>query len=519
MYDLVLINGNVITMDPSTPLSGLVAVRGERIAIVSPATGRCVGPPPEATRTIDCAGKTVIPGFIDAHCHVGAYAQGLVSLGLSPRDGVDSMASIRERVRRFCEGKPPGTWVRGRGYDEFHLAEGRHPNRWDLDEAAPLHPVRLTHRSGHAVVLNSLALKEVGITSETGDPPEGYIDRDLGTGEPTGLLFGIGDFLARRIPPADAHEMGEALANASGKLLSLGITSVQDASAHNGLRQWRLFGEWKRRAIFAPRVTMMMGQEGFAEWRQEAYPVYTPEHQLRLGGVKIMVTEATGSLHPSPQILREMILSIDEAGLQAVVHAVEEPAIGAACDAIEHASYAHRSCGRRHRIEHCSVCPPSLMTRMGGLAITVVTQPTFIYYNGDRYLSTVPDEQQPYLYPIRSMLHSAIPVAFSSDFPISEPGPLQGICAAVTRETENGRTLLSEERVEAMEALRMHTSAAAEAAFEEDVKGSITPGKLADLVVLSEDPTKVDASRIKEIKVEMTILGGKVVWSGPCTGD
>jgi len=512
MYDLVLLNGNVITMDPSTPRAGLVAIQGERIALVSP-SAQSVEPSAGAARTIDCAGKTVVPGFIDAHCHVNAYAQSLVSLGLSPRDGIDSVASIRERVRSLCERKAPGTWVRGRGYDEFHLAEARHPNRWDLDAAAPLHPVRLAHRSGHAHVLNSLALKEVGITFETGDPPQGYIDRELGTGEPTGILFGMGDFLAERIPPVDEHEMGEALALGSRKLLSLGITSVQDASAHNDLRQWELFREWKRRAIFAPRVTMMMGLKGFAEWQKEAYPRLIQEHQLRLGGVKIMVTEATGSLHPSPEMLREGLLSIDGAGLQAVVHAVEESVIGAVCDAVEYALSAHGSRDHRHRIEHCSVCPPSLMKRIHELAITVVTQPTFVYYNGDRYLSTVSDEQQPCLYPIRSMLQSGIPVAFSSDFPIAEPGPLVGICAAVTRGTEKGRTLLPEEGVEAMEALRMHTAGAARAAFEEDVKGSVTPGKLADLVVLSGDPTAVDAARIKEIEVEMTILGGKVVWN------
>lgn len=512
MYDLVLLNGNVITMDPSMPKAGLVALRGERIAHVSPGS-RLDCLPAGAARTIDCTGKTVVPGFIDAHCHVNAQAQSLVALGLSVRDGVDSVAAIGERVRDFCRGKNPGTWVRGRGYDEFYLAERRHPNRWDLDQAAPLHPVRLTHRSGHAHVLNSLALKEVGITIETGDPPEGFIDRELGTGEPTGILFGMGDFLAGRIPPPDEHQMGEAVRLASRKLLSLGITSVQDASAHNGLHQFGEFGEWKGRAVFVPRVTMIMGLRGFAEWQRNAYPGQVPEHQLRLGGVKIMVTEAIGSLHPGRESLDEMLLSIEEAGLQAVVHAVEEPAIGAVCDAIEHALSAHGRRDHRHRIEHCSVCPPSLRERIRDLAAFVVTQPGFLYYSGDRYLADVPDGQQPYLYPIRSMLESDIPVAFGSDFPIAQPGPLVGICAAVTRGTERERTLLPEEGVEAMEALRMHTFSAARAAFEEDEKGSLTPGKLADLVVLSEDPTAVEPRRIKEIEVEMTILGGEVVWS------
>ncbi len=512
MYDLVLFNANVVTMDPSMPRAGLVAVQGERIAHVS-LSGRFDRPFAGAVRTIDCGGKTVLPGFIDAHCHINAYAQSLVALGLSPRDGVESIASIRERIRDFCKGKAPGTWVKATGYDEFYLAEARHPNRWDLDVAAPLHPVRLTHRSGHAHVLNSLALKEVGITFETGDPPEGFIDRELRTGEPTGILFGMGGFIARRIPPPDERDMGEALALASRRLLSLGITSVQDASAHNDLRQWRLFGEWKRRAIFAPRITMMMGPKGFAEWRRKDYPRPRPELQLRLGGVKIMVTVATGSLYPSRERLEEMLLSIEEAGLQAVVHAVEEPVIGAVCDAIGHAVSARTVRDHRHRIEHCSVCPPSLLQRILDVGITVVTQPTFVYYNGDRYLSTVPDDGKRYLYAIGSMLKSGVPVAFSSDFPISEPGPLVGIYAATTRRTERGRTILPGEGVEAIEALRMHTSSAAMAAFEEDVKGSVTPGKLADLVVLSEDPTAVSPQRIKDIAVEMTIVGGEVVWS------
>jgi predicted amidohydrolase YtcJ len=172
-----------------------------------------------------------------------------------------------------------------------------------------------------------------------------------------------------------------------------------------------------------------------------------------------------------------------------------------------------RARDHRHRIEHCSVCPPPLLQRIRDSGITVVTQPTFVYYNGDRYLSTVPDGEQPYLYPIGSMLESGVPVAFSSDFPISEPGPLVGIYAATTRKTERGRTILPGEGVEAIEALRMHTSSAARSAFEEDVKGSVTPGKLADLVVLSEDPTAVDPGRIKDIDVEMTIVGGEVVWS------
>ena len=512
MYDLVLLNANVITMDPSMPRARLVGVRGGRIVEVSK-EGRVDTTDALGTKTIDCGGRTVLPGFIDAHCHVAAYAQSLAVLGLSPRDNIDSIAGIQDRISEACQGRAPGAWVRGRGYDEFSLSEQRHPDRRDLDAAAPLHPVKLTHRSGHAHVLNSLALKEVGITAETGDPPGGLIDRHARTGEPTGILFGMGGYLARRAPPLDDREMEEGLSLASRKLLSFGITSVQDASAHNDLRKWRRFGDWIGRALFTPRVTMMMGLKGFLAWQEQAYPPFVERDRLKVGGVKIVATETTGSLYPDQKTLGENLQAIHASGLQAVVHAVEEPVIEAACLAIEHAQTAHPPRDHRHRIEHCSVCPPSLVKRIRDQGIIVVTQPSFIYYNGDRYLSTVPERQQRYLYPIGSLAARGVPVAFSSDFPVSEPNPLAGVYAAAFRQTKAGRSVLPEEGVGMFEALRMYTLSAAESAFEEKEKGSIALGRLADLVVLGEDPFEADAARVKDIPVEMTIMNGEVVWS------
>jgi hypothetical protein len=513
MHDLILLNGKVITMDPALPEARCVAIRGGRIvevAFAQPSSAMGKG-----IRTIDIGGRTVLPGFVDAHCHLAAFAESLVSLSLSPQEGVDSIATIQDRIRGFCEGRAPGTWVRGRGYNEFYLAEKRHPCRRDLDAAAPAHPVKLTHRSGHAHVLNSLALKLAGITAESGDPPGGMIDRAPDTGEPTGILYGMGGYLAQRIPPIDEQEIERGLAGVNERLLSCGITSVQDASAHNDLRQWKRFEGWKARGILGPRITMMMGLAGFGEWKRRPYSTRVGEDQLRLGGVKIVVDEVTGSLHPERKKLNRRVSEIHRAGLQAAIHAVEEPVIEAACDAIEYALRALPRPDHRHRIEHCSVCPPSLVSRLRGLGIAVSTQPAFVYYNGDQYLKTVPERQRQHLYPIGTMIKRGLLVAAGSDAPIADPNPLVGVCAANTRGTAKGASLLPKEGTTVFEALRMYTLSAAKAAFEEGLKGSMTPGKLADLVVLNADPQESGADRLKDVLVDMTIIGGEVVWERP----
>jgi predicted amidohydrolase YtcJ len=511
MSDLIFYNANVITMDPACPKAELVAVENGCITAVSNNTViRKLKN--EKAEVMDCKGKTVIPGFIDAHCHLAAFAEGLVSIDLSPQEGTRSLADMRGKIRTFCANRPQDTWIRGKGYNEYYLEEKRHPNRHDLDKAAPLHPVKLTHRSGHAHVLNSLGLKLVGITAESGDPPDGLIDRDLETGELTGILFGMGNYLAKRIPALDDDEMRKGVRLANDKLLSLGITSLQDATSHNDIRCWNMFRQWKSEAIFRPEVTMMLGVKGFDEYKKQMYQFCDGVNGLRVGGVKIIIHEITGDLEPSQKRLNEMVFEIHKAGFQAVLHAVEERTIEAACDAIEYALKQLPRHDHRHRIEHCSVCPPALAKRIGDLGIMVVTQPAFLYYGGDRYLATVPPEQLKDLYTIGRLIKNNIKVAGSSDFPIVKPNPFIGIYAAVTRISENGKPVLPEEGMERLEALRMFTQMAAAASFEEQTRGSITVGKAADLVVLNDDPTKVSAAEIKSIKVEMTVINGEIVY-------
>ncbi len=504
--DIILKNARVITMDATRPAAGTVAIEGDSITFVGEG-GEAETRAGAGTRVIDCGGRTVAPGFNDAHIHLFSLVRQLLSVDLSP-ESVRSIEDIKEKIREKERTTPPGTWVSGTGYNEFYLAERRHPTRQDLDEAAPLHPVVLSHRSLHICALNSAALRLVGITADTEEPPGGRIERDLETGEPNGVLTGMLGYIHSEVMPAltDA-ELDAGLKQVDRLFLSNGITSVQDATVSNNLERWEKVCGFVLNEKLRSRVTLMAGAPYWKDFRGAGLTTGSGDNLMRVGAVKIMVEE-----RPDQAELKELALEIHKAGFQTAFHAVAESSVAAAVTALENADSHEPVKGRRHRIEHCGECPPQLLERIKKLGAVIVTQPPFIYYSGERYLATVPESQQPWLYRIKSPLEKGVIVAGSSDTPVVPINPMAGIYAAVTRKAENGQTLLPEEAVTADEALKLYTVNAAYASFEEKIKGSITPGKLADIVVLSGDPTAVPPEKIKDIKVEMTIIGGEVVW-------
>jgi len=511
LSDLLLVNANVITMNPAFPRAKIIRIRNGEIASVSaddtPSLRKCTS---SKNEVIDCQGKTVVPGFIDPHCHLLSYAYSFVTLDVGPRN-VSSISDIQNLVRKASQELPPGTWIKGRGYDEFYLAEKRHPTRWDLDAASPAHPVRITHRSGHAQLLNSLALERVGISDETGDPPDGLIDRNITSGEPTGLLYGMDTTIARFVSATQNNLVEEGIRLAGRALAAQGITSIHDCSSRNDPSRLDLFRAWQQRGYLPQRVSMVLGWEAFQKI-QERQGTTRGDDLVRIAGVKIIIHEITGQLSPSQSELNEMVLQIHQAGYQAVLHAIEVKPIMAACTAIEHALKVSPAAAHRHRIEHCSVCPPALAKRLASARIMVVTQPAFVYYNGERYLRTVPKGDLKHLYPVSTLMRHGVKVAGSSDFPVVPPNPLIGIYAAVTRRAENGEYILPKERITPLEALSLFTNNAASATCTETTRGSISPGKLADLAILSGDPTSLPEEAIKDIQVDMTIINGQVIW-------
>ena len=499
----------MITLDSARPRAWAVAIRERHILAVgdAPDMEAVTGP---GTHTLDMAGATVVPGFNDAHCHLLGLVQGLLSVDVS---AAGSIPEIQGLLRGRSADVPPGQWIVATGYDDFQLKEGRHPHRRDLDQAAPSHPVRLLHRTGHAWALNSAALERLDIRIDTEEPPGGLMERELDTGEPSGVLFGMADFLRERLPPLGEAELREGVQRASDAFLAVGITSIQDTSQASGPEQWHLFKDLKREGHFAPQLTAIVGFPALDLLAQEAHTPATLEADAPcLWGVKIVLEEATGRLNPSPEELDFQVSRAHALGIPVAIHAVEQEAVEAAASALERVLHADPR-SLRHRIEHCAECPPPLQQRLARLRVTVVTQPPFIYYRGDKYLSQVLPEVLPYLYPTGSLLRAGLRVAGSSDAPVVPFNPLTGIYAAVTRRTEGGGVVALGEAVTPEQALALYTTGAAHAAGEEERKGSISPGKLADLTVLSADPTAVPPDEIRDIRVTMTILGGKVTFS------
>ena len=338
------------------------------------------------------------------------------------------------------------------------------------------------------------------------------MERDLENGEPTGVFHGLGDFLSRVIPPLDDSQLDMGVKLAAQELVSCGITTIHDSSSRNDMNRWCSFERWKKNGSLRCRIIMMLGLKGFEEYEADRFSSTMGKNHLRSGGVKIMLDETTGKLYPSQEVLNELVLSIHKMGLQVAIHAVEETTVEAACNAIEYALKILPRSDHRHRIEHCSVCPPELTERIASLESVVVTNPAFVYFSGERYLKTVSAHQFNYLYPINSLMKKGVRVAAGSDAPVAPVDHLSGVYGAVTRKAQSGEVILVEEGITSHEALRLYTDIAASSSFEEDLKGIIAPDNLADLVVLGADPTAVPVEEIRETLVEMTILDGEVVY-------
>jgi predicted amidohydrolase YtcJ len=522
--DLLLTNARVLTLEPGQPVAEAVAARGETIVAVGGNAQVASLRGPE-TRVVDCREHVLLPGFNDAHCHLLALAASLTGVDCGS-DKAASIEGLKQAIRVRAERTLPGSWIRGFGYDDLALAERRHPTRWDLDQAAPHHPVRLDHRSGHATVLNSLGLELAAIHRETPDPEEGVIERDESSGEPTGLLLELAGFLRRRLGRVRGqHELDEGVASLDEMLLQYGITSVQDAGPGNDLARWEAFRGLKESGRLTCRVTMMAGVNCLEEFKAVGLSWGSGDDWLRLGHAKAMVTLTTGAMHPDLAELEELVMQAHRAGFPVAVHAVEQEAVSAVARTLQEEKGGGKAgdglphlTRSKDRIEHCSECPPKLLKQVKSCGAMVVTQPGFIYWNGDRYLERVEPGLWPYLYPAGALAAARIPVAFGSDAPVIDPNPWPAIYSAVTGNTRTGRSLSEDkkqgyrQKLSVMAALERYTRGGTCAEGSSHHKGTIKAGKLADLALLDADPTKVELSRLKDIKAVLTVLGGRVVW-------
>ena len=495
-------------MSPAQPRAEAVALAGDRIVWVGSSDDAKLFVR-SGTTVVDCVGGTLLPGFHDAHMHLLAYASTLASVDCGP-GAVPSINELKSAIRRRASITPEGNWIRATGYDETSLSEGRHPTRWDLDDAAPSHPLRLDHRSGHGCVLNSAALALVGIHDSTDEPPGATIVRDLRSGQPSGLLLEMSDYLDDRIPSPPVEEIENSVRRASRILLSHGVTSIQDATHRNSIQRWEFSGKLRSSIEDMPRITMMPGFHHLEEFTRSGLSFGSGDSWLRIGHAKLMVTASSGHQTPTHDELCRAVSSCATSGFPAAIHAVERESIISAAESIQSAT-ATSGAVLRHRIEHCSEGTPDVIESVARSSAWVVTQPGFVHHSGDRYLKTVESSLLPHLYPVGALARAGVRLAFGSDAPVADPNPMPAICAAVTRLTDQGRHLGSGQAVGLFDALAAYTVGAAASSCLEDSLGTIAPGMLADMVLFGEDVTSAEPERIRNMRPAMTVLGGKVI--------
>ncbi len=508
--NFLLFNARILNLEPSQPHATAVAIKDGRITAVGSEKDLAYLAGAKTLR-LDCHGMTLIPGFHDAHCHLFSLASRLQQLDC----GLDIASSITDLVRLIshkARQTPPGRWVRASGYDEHLLKEARHPTAADLDRAAPDHPVRLDHRTGHATVLNTAAMNLLGIGPNFQGPAHSVVLRD-DSGSPSGVFFEMTPEISRMMRPfRNKDEFQDSVLDANNLLLSKGITAIQDAGHNNGIEQWRTFRRLKQEGTLTPRVTMMIGLPHADDEELRNADCMVGNEGLRFGAVKVMLTSTAGVLHPELKELSEITLHHHRKGRQLAFHAIEAESVVAASHAIAAASRANQLADHRHRIEHCAEGPAEILRMVKGSGAMVVTQPGFVYHHGAKYLDHVDPGLVPQLYPLASLDDAGINWAAGSDAPVTLPDPLLHVQAAVTRHTSDGRSIGPSQAVSANRALNAWTIDAARSCFLEEQMGSIRPGKYADLVLLSNDPIQTPPEDIGNIEVQMTIIGGRVVW-------
>jgi predicted amidohydrolase YtcJ len=539
--ELLVEDADIVTMASGAAAgrARCLLVRDGRIAAVGPAEQVRAAAGPDA-RVVRLDGATVLPGLIDAHCHVSDV--GYLAAGADCRQpSAPDIPAIQARLREAAGRTPPGAWVTGSGYVEYQLREGRHPTRAELDAAVPDRPAVLYHTSLHACVLNSAALAEAGFADGQPDPPGGAFGRDA-TGRLDGVLFEGPMFaLFERNFRSDLARMSAAqraalMQGAGQHFAALGVTAACDADVRrdtltafaeadgHGVLPMRIYGlvvhdqvDWLLESGLRGRHSDRLTADAVKIWADGGMSSRT----AAIHGSYPVPPYGSGILSFSPGELTGMVGDFAGRGFQVCIHAQGDRAIEAVLEAYAAVLGEEEADGnpRRHRIEHAGAMYPALTARAAQLGIVVASQPGFLSTLGDGFAAAFPQSSDQ-LYAFASWRRAGLQVAGSSDAPVITANPLTGIRDAVLRRTAAGQVLGPGERVTAQDALAMYTRAAAFAMHREDEIGSLEPGKLADFVVLDASPLAVDPERICDIQVLATVVGGTPVYqpSGQFSG-
>ena len=535
-------NGTILTMDSGGSQAQALAVRGGTILAVG-TDAEVMALADQHTVVTDLRGRTMLPGFIDGHSHfvsAGLMAATQIDLSSPPVGGVKNIAEIKELIRAKAAETPKGEWILGFGYDDTGLEDKRHPLASDIDEAAPEHPVLLRHVSGHLSSCNSLALAKANYTKDTPDPVGGVIRRDE-HGNPNGVLEEppAREPVFRHIPAPTEADWMEGIKAACAAYTAKGVTTAQDGFTATGdwnaLKRAHELGLLRNRVQILPGVSRM--DIDTFNTRVSGTPL-TADGKISLGAVKHLVDGSLqcytgclsnpyhkiiydlpdghlwrGYIQENPQGFIDRIVALHREGWQIAIHGNGDEAIQLILDAYEEAQKRYPRADARHIIIHCQTVREDQLDRIKRLGVVPSFFVVHTYFWGDRHRDIFlgPDRARR-ISPLRSALKRGIRFSNHNDTFVTPIDPLLSVWSAVNRLTSSGQVLGEEYTISVMDALRSVTSWAAYHACEETSKGSLEPGKLADMVVLGDNPLAVDKKAIRDIPVLATIVGNDLVY-------
>jgi len=540
--DVVYINGDVVTLDKSNAQAEAVATWRDKIVAVGSTAQlqKMAGP---RTKMIDLGGKTMVPGLIEPHNHFSMYgplALIMVNLSSPPVGQIRNMKELLEALKERASVTAKGDWVTGVGYDDTTLEENRHPTRYDLDKASADHPVVIFHISYHFLSANSKALLMAGINKNTPQPAGGVIRKDHKTGEPNGVLEGVRamQLLHSVLPTLTLDQRMALLAESARQYLKVGVTSCGDALVAGpgplGAQDIPAYQKTVAEGSLPIRINMMI-EANFLLKQGGGFLTGFGDDRLKVGPAKIVgdgsIQGYTGWLtkpyhkphkgdsaycgYPvtPPAQLNPLVAELHKAGYQIAIHTNGDAAIDAAIEAFRLAQEAYPRQNARHRLEHCQAVREDQLEKIAELGITPSFFVSHTYYWGDRHRDIfLGPERGTRISPLKSALKRGIRFSIHSDCPVTPVSPLFCVFAAVNRLTSGGKVLGPEFRLTPEEALRAVTIDAAWQTFEEDIKGTIEIGKLADFTILDQNPLKVAPEQIRNITVKEVIIGGKQVY-------
>jgi len=520
--DLLLHNGKVMTVDDRSTIGSAIAVRdGKVLAVGDESLVRRY----QAAEVVDLAGRLVVPGFNDSHIHIEGTPVREINLRT-----VASIAEILDSVRAKAATLGPDEWITGYGWAEDNLAERRLPTRRDLDLVSPENPVILFRAGGHSSVSNSRALALAGITRSTPQPDAGMIEHDA-SGEPTGIIRERSDLVNHLVPEPTPEELRPSFVQALKDLLALGVTSIvqagQPAASPTGFPLWEQTYQEHRGEL--PRAAVQIYWTSEADLRAFGRHPGDGDEWFRVGALKLLVDggftgpsaftsrpyrnrgEFRGTLNYSPDSLYQIARAAQALGWQMGWHTIGDSAISLTVDIWDRVLRESPRPDHRHYLNHFSMLPPvATLETMARDSILVTQQPNFTYTLETRYQDALEGDRLAHNNPVGVPIRHGVFMALSSD--ILPIGPMVGLYGAVTRKGRSGAVYGPEEAVDMATAIRAYTRNGAYLTREEGIKGTLEPGMLADLVVLSQDLLTIDPDRIMDTRVDLTVLGGRVVY-------